>query len=97
MCAVFLDEPACSVFNLALDHIERLQARVQELEQERRWIHEDKTMIVKKDGDSWFAAMPDFKDLQQSEARWFNDTINQYMDAIYWYLNEEPKSPQEEE
>ena len=72
ICAVFLDEPACSVFNLALDEIERLQkenkelkefvdatrptgiceictsnvisryeplqARVQELEQERLWI-----------------------------------------------------------
>ena len=72
ICAVFLDEPAFSVFNLALDEIERLQkenkelkefvdatrptgiceictsnvisryeplqARVQELEQERRWI-----------------------------------------------------------
>jgi hypothetical protein len=76
MCAVFLDEPACSVFNLALDEIERqrdlisaykndfvlmevnemlkkTQARVQELEAERRWIPvSEKPKIVSNDGYS---------------------------------------------
>lgn len=128
ICAVFLDEPAFSVFNLALDEIERLQkenkelkefvdatrptgiceictsnvisryeplqARVQELEQERRWIYQDKTMIVKKDGDSWCAVLPDFKDLQQSESRWFSGDINKYMDDVYWYLKRQTPTPE---
>ena len=69
----------------------------EEDKQERQWIDEGKTLIVKKDGDSWFAVRPDFKDLQQSESRWFSGDINQYMDAVYWYLNDEPQLPQEEE
>jgi hypothetical protein len=71
-----------------------LQARVQELEQERRWIYQDKTMIVKKDGDSWCAVLPDFKDLQQSESRWFSGDINKYMDDVYWYLKRQTPTPE---
>ena len=70
------------------DYVARLASRVIKLEAERRWIHRDKTMIVKKDGDSWHAVMPDFEDLQESESRWFNGTVNQYMDAVYGYLKE---------
>ena len=74
-----------------------LEQRIAELEQERRWIHQDKTMIVKKDGDSWCAMLPDFIDLQQSESRWFSGDLGKYMDAVYWYLNDEPQPPKEEE
>jgi len=86
-----------AAWRTALVEIERLQKRIAELEQERRWIHQDKTMIVKKDGDSWHAVLPDFKDLQQSESRWFNGNVSEYMDAVYWYLKDEPQPPQEEE
>ena len=78
---VVLDE----IVNQA-DEIERLQQRIAELEQERQWIHQDKTLILKKDGDSWCAVLPDFEDLQQSESRWFSGDINKYMDDVYWYL-----------
>jgi len=51
MCAVFLDEPACSVFNLALDEIERLQARVAELEVEGKQVCE--STIFEQDYQTW--------------------------------------------
>jgi len=35
---IFFGEPATTEFINALDHIERLQKRIEELEQERRWI-----------------------------------------------------------
>lgn len=35
---IFFGEPATTEFRKALDEIERLQARAQELEEERRWI-----------------------------------------------------------
>ena len=81
----------------ALDHIERLQKRVNELEQERRWIHQDKTMIIKKDGDSWCAVLPDFENLQQSESRWFSGDVNKYMDDVYGFLNPLPNPPKDGE
>ena len=59
----------------------------EEDDQERKLIHEGKTMIVKKDGNSWFAVMPDFKNLQESESRWFYGDINKYLDSVYLYLN----------
>jgi len=103
----------------ALNNIEQLQKRVQELEEEKqavwkewlekmekkwdeedsqklKWIDEGKTLIVKKDGDSWVATMPDFKNLQESESMWFSMNMNEYMDSVYWYLNTESKLSQEE-
>jgi len=79
---------SATVLHELSEMLKNTQVRVQELEAEHRWIHQDKTMIVKKDGDSWCAVMPDFEDLQESESRWFNGTVNQYMDAVYGYLKE---------
>ena len=91
-----LEEEKQAVWKEWLEKIEKRWD--EEDKQERQWIDEGKTLIVKKDGDSWFAIRPDFKNLQQSESRWFSGDINEYMDAVYWYLNDDkPQLPQEEE
>ena len=108
---IFFGEPATTEFRNALDHIERLQKRVEEvednrehierllcdaekriaeLEQERRWIHQDKTMIVKKDGDSWCFVLPDFINLQESEAKFMDSVLSSFIDRIYTNLLPNP-------
>jgi len=77
--------------------LEKTNKRIAELEQKQWWINQDKTLILKKDGDSWGAVLPDFKDLQQSESRWFSGDINKYIDAVYWFLDNKSKPQQEEE
>ena len=85
--------------------IEELRTRVQELEQERRWIHQENTMIVKKDGDLWGMMLPDFIDLQNSKSHWFtNNPVNvrmsEFIDAVYWLISDHdplPQPPKEEE
>lgn len=72
---------------LAVKEIERLRKRIAELKIEQRWIHQDKTLIIKKGGDSWCAVMPDFRDLQQSESYWFSGDVNKYMDDVYFCLD----------
>ena len=74
---------------------EMMEKRIAELEQERRWIHQDKTMIVKKDGDSWCFVLPDFKDLQRSEAKFMDVVVSGFLDKIYTNLI--PQPPQEDE
>ena len=94
---IFFGEPATTEFRKVLDHIEQQAKRIAELEQERRWIHQDKTMIIKKDGDSWCAVLPDFENLQQSESRWFSGDVNKYMDDVYGFLNPLPNPPKDGE
>ena len=87
MCAVFLDEPACSVFNLALDEIERLQARVQELEAERK-------VYCTADGDyPAIGLMTIFEDYAETyiggfdDGYWFDQNKGQLEDTVgevYW-------------
>jgi hypothetical protein len=60
-----------------------MKARVQELEQERRWIHQDKTMIAKKDGDSWCFVLPDFVNLHESEAEFVDGILYRFIEEIY--------------
>jgi len=69
---------ACNNLPKALDHIERLQARVEELnERNQKLISENSTMAGK---------------LAHYYVR-----VQQLEQERRWYLNEEPKSPQEEE
>lgn len=63
--------------------IDELKARVQELEQEQRWIHQDKTMIAKKDGDSWCFVLPDFVNLHESEAEFVDGILYRFIEEIY--------------
>ena len=92
-----LEETILQDTKVNIAHIALLNSDIAELEKEQQWIHQDKTLIVKKDGDSWYAVCPDFKDLQQSESRWFSGDIGKYMDAVYLYLNDEHHPPQESE
>ena len=57
--------------------------RIAELEQERRWIHQDKTMIAKKDGDSWCFVLPDFVNLHESEAEFVDGILYRFIEEIY--------------
>ena len=61
----------------------QLKQRIAELEQERRWINQDKTMIAKKDGDSWCFVLPDFINLQESEAQFMDAIFGRFLDKIY--------------
>lgn len=65
------------------DSLKEMKARVQELEQERRWIHQDKTMIAKKDGDSWCFVLPDFVNLHESEAEFVDGILYRFIEEIY--------------
>jgi len=81
---------ACNNLPKALDHIEHLQKRIAELEAQQRWIHQDKTMIVKKDGDSWCFVLPDFINLQESEAKFMDAVLSSFIDRIYTNLLPQP-------
>lgn len=89
MCAVFLDEPACSVFNLALDEIERLQARVQELEIYNKNFHLAciNALDLHRESD-----VPKLKDIPKiieelrtrvQELEMFQDLVNRWSDQYY--------------
>lgn len=67
-----------------------LRQRIAELEQERRWINQDKTMIAKKDGDSWCFVLPDFVNLQESEAQFMDAIFGGFLDKIYIDLLPQP-------
>ena len=70
--------PSGQIAFITLDHIERLQARVEELnERNHKLISENSTMAGK---------------LAHYYVR-----VQQLEQERRWYLNEEPKSPQEEE
>ena len=77
--------------NDLLDEIQCLQSRVQELEAEQKWIHEDTKMIVCKDGNRWCFVLPDFIDLQVSESVWMDGIISSYLDKVYNRLLQPPK------
>jgi hypothetical protein len=61
----------------------KLKQRIAELEQEQRWIHQDKTMIAKKDGDSWCFVLPDFVNLHESEAEYVDGILYRFIEEIY--------------
>ncbi|OQA51014.1 MAG: hypothetical protein BWY47_00218 [Bacteroidetes bacterium ADurb.Bin302] len=61
----------------------KLKQRIAELEQERRWIHQDKTMIAKKDGDSWCFVLPDFVNLHESKAEFVDGILYRFIEEIY--------------
>lgn len=82
--------PSGQIAFIALDHIEHLQKRIAELEAQQRWIHQDKTMIVKKDGDSWCFVLPDFINLQESEAKFMDAVLSSFIDRIYTNLLPQP-------
>jgi FtsZ-binding cell division protein ZapB len=67
-----------------------LRQRIAKLEQERRWINQDKTMIAKKDGDSWCFVLPDFVNLQESEAQFMDAIFGRFLDKIYIDLLPQP-------
>lgn len=61
----------------------KLKQRIAELEQGQRWIHQDKTMIVKKDGDSWCFVLPDFVNLHESGAEFVDGILYRFIEEIY--------------
>jgi hypothetical protein len=87
------EKKATSNYPDALDHIERQAKRIEELEQERRWIHQDKTMIAKKDGDSWCFVLPDFVNLHESKSEYVDGILYRFIEEIYKKL----LPPKEEE
>lgn len=74
----------------------KLHERIAELEQERRWIHEDNTMIVKKDGDRWCLVLPTFINLQESESIWLDPILSSFLSRRYQEIKPQPQPPKDE-
>ena len=53
--------------------------------------HGGPSLIVQRDGDAWFAALPGFTNIQECETGWV-DTAEQAVEALHANLGQEPRA-----